>query len=213
VSSPKGTLGSPEATQLAALIREQSSAEVTQLEAETAERVRRKQAAAKAEVERALSDARAEGEARGRRRAARRLAMADAEGRKEWLQARDALIREAVDRARAQIANLAASPAAVRVLRDLIAEALAVLPDGPLRVRAPVEYTQALTEALEQTADAGRLQPVFESDSVPGGGVIVETADGRLRFDNSFEARLRRQQEQLRHDLGEQLFPDDEMKR
>jgi V/A-type H+/Na+-transporting ATPase subunit E len=209
VSPTKSTLGSPEATQLAALIREQSSAEVAQLDAETAERTRRKQAAAHAEAERVLSDARVEGEARGRRRAARLLAMADAEGRKEWLQARDALIREAIDRARAQIANFADSPDAPRVLRDMVAEALAVLPDGPLRVRAPAEYAPLLEEALHPTASDGRSQLVLESDPVPGGGVIVETADGRLRFDNSFEARLRRQEDQLRHDLGELLFSDD----
>jgi len=213
VSPPKSTLGSPEATELAALIREQSTAEVAQLAAETAERIARKQAAAQAEAERGLSDARAEGEARGRRRAARRLAMAEAEGRKEWLQARDALIRDAIDRARAQIANFADSRDAVRVLRELIAEALAVLPDGPLRVRAPAEYGPLLEKALGHAASDSRPQLVIESDSVPGGGVIVETADGRLRFDNSFEARLRRQQDQLRHDLGDLLFPDAETKR
>jgi len=213
VSPPKSTLGSPEATQLAALIGEQSSAEVAQLEAETAERVRRKQAAAQAEAERVLSEARAEGETRGRRRAARRLAMADAEGRKQWLLARDALIREAIDRARLQIANFADSPDAVRVVRALIAEALAVLPDEPLRVGAPAACGPLLEEALRQSASAGRLQPVLESNSIPGGGLIVETVDGRLRFDNSFEARLRRQQDKLRHDLSELLFSDDETKR
>ncbi len=206
---PKGSVGGSEAAQLAALIGEQSAAEVAQLEADTEARIRRKQAAAQAEAERVLSEARAEGEARGRRRAARRLATADAEGRKEWLQARDALIREAIDRARAQIAGFADSPDAVGILRRLIAEAVAVLPAGPLRIRAPAEYAPRLAEALRGIAEADRLQPVLEADSVPGGGVIVETEDGRLRFDNSFEARLRRQQDQLRHDLGELLFGDE----
>ena len=49
-----------------------------------------------------------------------------------------------------------------------------------------------------------------ENPSPIGAGIMVETADGRERVDNSFEKRLERYRAQLRREIAETIFPEGE---
>jgi hypothetical protein len=78
----------PASASLAALIREQSAAEVVQILADADERAQRSRAAAEAEAQSVRAQAERLGTERGRRRAAELLAIAEAESRMELLRGR-----------------------------------------------------------------------------------------------------------------------------
>ena len=183
---------------LAALIREQSAAEIAQLRADAQQRVERTRAAAAAEVATIRTAASRAGEERGRRRAAALLAAAETQSRLTVLRAREGHIVDILSRARTQLAALTGIENSAAVLAAFIREALSALPPGPVRIRMPEPQAALLDEAARRLLGAGRWALRFESGPVPGGGIIAESEDGRLRFDNSIDARCRRREVQLR---------------
>lgn len=204
------TADATDADVLAAYIREQAAKEAAQTVAEARERAQRITAAADGEVEAIRNAAHEEGDERGRRRAAEVLAVAEVDARREWLRAREALIAAAVDRVRAQLTAFPALPPAGRILAGLIDEAICAIPDGSLRVVVPDGYEGLLDDAVRARMHASRTGGLqFETGQVPNGGVIVETIDGRLRFDNSFEARIGRLTGRLRQLAAEILLGED----
>ena len=198
-----------EAARLAALIREQCAAEVAEIAGQGSERAERIAAAADAEAEALRAAAYREGAERGQRQAARLLAAAEAKSRREWLSDREGLIEDAITRARGQLERFAQKAGARDTLLDLIREGLRALPVGPVHVHVPEGYQQLIDGALAASLAAEGWQVHFETDGVPGGGVVLETADGRLRFDNSFDARIRRRMKQLRRLAADALFAEE----
>ena len=178
---------------LVALIHEQAVAEAAELGRDAAEAAERTLASARSEAEALREEARRQGAARGRRRAARLLAIAEAEQRRAWLVAREALIDEVMQRAHAKLLLLPTFPGAGGVVAELIRGGLAVMPPGPIRVRMPREYESLLGEAARAELVESRWSLGFDWTAPPGGGVIVATGDGELRFDNSFAARIERE--------------------
>ncbi len=199
-----------EAVTLASLIRDQSAAEVEEMQTEARQRAERILAAADAEAESIRAAAHGEGSARGQRQAARLCAVAEAETRRQRLLDREQLIEDALQRARTQLEGFAQMPMAAGILADLVREGLRAVPAPAVRARIPAGY-ERLAEAAAASERPGAMPPSvrFEFDAVPGGGVIVESADGRLRFDNSFAARIRRRAAQLRRVAADVLFADD----
>jgi vacuolar-type H+-ATPase subunit E/Vma4 len=189
VGPPHGVV--PEAARFVALIRDRSAVEAREIAAHGEERARRVLADAMAEAETILAAARREGEERGRRRAAELVAAAEAAAHMTVLRAREALIEDVFARVRARLAAYSSTPDAGAVVARLVAQAIGALPDGALRVRLGGEEAGLLDAATRARLANGRTLR-FECDAVPGGGVIVETEDGRVAFDNSFTARLRR---------------------
>ena len=105
-----------------------------------------------------------------------------------------------------------------RVVRELAVEAvLAMTGDafvvrlGPddlksMKGKLPAEVAAAVHEASGRevrVSAAERAAPIT-------GGVIVETADGRQRFDNSFAGRLRRMADELRFEVAQVIFGADD---
>jgi vacuolar-type H+-ATPase subunit E/Vma4 len=202
--------GSPasDAERLAALIREQAAGESEQAVATAREQAQRIAAAGDAEAEAIRAAAEREGEARGQRRAAEILAAARAQRRMRVLQARETLIESALARARAQLASPNTLPAAAETLTRLIREGLAFFPPGEVRVRMAERDVALLDAAVRDELEASRWTLRFEPAVVPGGGVIMESADRRRRVDNSIEARSLRQGDRLRHLAAGILLPD-----
>jgi vacuolar-type H+-ATPase subunit E/Vma4 len=97
-------------------------------------------------------------------------------------------------------------PDAANVLGNLIAEALAALPEGSVRVHLPADFAALVDAPAWQRLAAGRWKIEPCADSNAAAGVVVESADGRQRFDNTFEGRLRRNYEPLRQVIAEVLF-------
>ncbi len=68
-----------------------------------------------------------------------------------------------------------------------------------------------LAEVRRRVAAAGGVDVVIEVSSNPApidGGVVVRSADGRLLYDNSFAARLRRMRPELRQELAAKVFKE-----
>ncbi len=199
-----------EAATLASLIRDQSAAEVEEMQTQARQRAERILAAADAEAESIRAAAHGEGSGRGQRQAARLCAVAEAETRRQRLLDREQLIEDTLHRARTQLEGFAQMPSAAGILADLVREGLRAVPAAAVRARVPAGYKRLAEAVLASQALVAMPQPVrFEVDAVPGGGVIVESDDGRLRFDNSFTARIRRRATQLRRVAADVLFADD----
>ncbi len=82
---------------------------------------------------------------------------------------------------------------------DLLKEALAHLKDYPVQVRMDPTAKKLIPQAkLDQIASELNVQVINYSEMSQGTGVIVETADGHLNFDNTLETRLARMQNALR---------------
>jgi vacuolar-type H+-ATPase subunit E/Vma4 len=116
-----------------------------------------------------------------------------------------------MEQARTQLASFTTLPKAADILATFIREALRVLQPGPLRVCLPEGDGALLDAAIRKSLGAGRWALRFETDAIPGGGVIVETEDGRLRFDNSLDARMRRHRNDLRQLAADALFTETEI--
>jgi vacuolar-type H+-ATPase subunit E/Vma4 len=198
-----------EATGLAALIREQCAAEVAEATAQGRERAERIAATAGAEAEALRAAAHKEGTERGQRQAARLLAAAEAKSRREWLLERETLIAEAITRARSQLQRFTQMPGARESLIELIREGLRVLPSEAVRIYVPESYQQLLDEAAAASLATDGRKIHFETDPALTGGVILETQDGRRRFDNSFDARIRRAAKRLRRLAADTLFGEE----
>ena len=187
-----------EVERLARLIREQAADEAAQVVATAQEQAERMRTAGQAEAEAIRNAAEREGEARGRRRAAELLAVARAQRQMTLLQVREALIEAALTQACAQLAGSATLPEAAHTLAELTREGLSLLPPGPVRVRMRESDAALLGPPVRDALGAGRWTLRFEPAAVPGGGVILESGDGRLCFDNSLDARSRRRRDRLR---------------
>jgi vacuolar-type H+-ATPase subunit E/Vma4 len=209
-SVPTSNPASAEAERLAAMVREQAADESAQALAAAREQAERIRAAAQAEAEVIRAAAEREGEARGRRRAAEFLAVARAQRQMRLLQVREALIEAALTRARAQLASGAATSAGADTLAELVRDGLRLLPPGPVRVRVGQGDAALLGPSACDALGAGRWTLRVESDAVPGGGVMLESADGRLCFDNSFDARCRRRRDRVRRLAASLLLLDAE---
>jgi vacuolar-type H+-ATPase subunit E/Vma4 len=211
MSAATGVALSPEVSQFAALIREQADAELQQIARDAEQRAQRLRATADAEVTAIEADARHDGAARGRRQAAALLAEAETRGQREWLWARERLLASVLARVAAELAALPVRPDTAEQLVRLVDEAVAVLPREPVCVRVAANRA-ALVEAVLNARAAGgqpyRVEAASVTGAPAGGGVIVETADGRLCFDNSFATRIRLQNDELRGAAAAILFAD-----
>ncbi len=194
------------------LIGEAAAGEISQLLAEARERAQRIRTTAEEQARAIRDSAHREGEERGRVRAAALLSDADAQGRMEILRAREAELDAAIELARQQLAAAGADPRASALAVALIREGLSALPAGPVRVRLPAPWAALLSAAPRRDLEAERWSLEVVPEEIPGGGVILETMDRRLRFDNSFGARIRRRRAQLRRLAADTLFGNDALR-
>ncbi len=204
----EGTLWT--ADTLVRLIGAQSDAEVAEVATEGRERAKRIGDAARAQAEALRQAAQRQGEERGRRRAAELEAVADAEGRVLVLQARDALLETVLQRAGERLEELESAPSAAETLAALVRQGLPLFPPGAVRVRLSARGDAALDETHRRDLEQGGWKLRVETDTIPGGGVILATEDGRLRLDNSFAARLERRRNQVRWMAAQTLHIEDE---
>lgn len=158
-----------------------------------------------AEVESIL----AEGRRRAQRRAELILRTVDQEVGRRKLLAREDLIQQAVDQARAQLEDLSG-----RDYRETVVRLAAAAVRGMCAARFVIQIVSSADGAADFAGLAEEVQTLLARDGrkvavrvemVPGPskGVIVFSEDKRLRWDNTFDARLRR----LRSDLRRRIAP------
>lgn len=163
-------------------------------------------ARAEAEASKIASDA----EARAARKTQMIMATIPQELAQHRLRARADLAQEAIESARKKAKNL--DGAAYRnAVWALATDALRRMPGGQFVVRAfglnDAECAALRDGLLEALRAEGRIVDI---QCVPGDrgsrGVIVESGDGRLRWDNTFEARLNRMKGGLQRLIAPVLF-------
>jgi len=135
----------------------------------------------------------------------RTISAARLEAQRTLLAKREEIISQVFAQARQRLAKLRHSDAYPDVLQRLIAEAAASLGGGDLVVWANAEDMALLDDKFltKVTRDLGpgtKLKRGGHPIDIDG-GVIVECADGHMRYDNSFAARLERFRDELRNEV------------
>jgi len=176
---------------------------------------------ARAEAEQILSDARAKAQAigqRGQERAAaerteileraseeaerirsRAIASTQLKARTLQLEQREKLLVGVFEAARQQLHTVPQWTDYGQIAQHLLREALIHLGATSAQIRADETTQRLLTgEVLNEISKELQLTLRVTEPLTQGTGVIVETMDGRLRYDNTLETRLDRMQNTLR---------------
>jgi vacuolar-type H+-ATPase subunit E/Vma4 len=153
------------------------------------------QAADEQKTEREQALARATERADARCRAI--LATVSQEVRQRRLRARENIIEQCLDEALAGAAGLSGDDAKTS-LGGLLAEAVQALGPGEAVVRVRPEDAAAISAEFLSSLGVDPATLTVQTDESLGGGVIVESADGRRQFDNTYATRRERLREQLR---------------
>jgi V/A-type H+-transporting ATPase subunit E len=124
-----------------------------------------------------------------------------------WKEERvEAIFRETLLR----LAVLPRDEAYRKILKGSILEGIAVLNKDSVRVVLNEKdrplFDRRFCHILSE--DAGRPVALILSEEIHGesGGAIVRSEDGRVAFDNTFEARLARMKDGLRGEVAEAVF-------
>ncbi len=157
--------------------------------------------AAEEERERILHDAEREAEALSRRI----WSAGELEAKRRLLEVRERLVREVLARALADLREPGETDERRETLRRLLLEAAREIGGGCLTVEVAASDVELLTgeflaevrERLAMDGVSAELSPAGKPAEIAG-GVIVRRDGGRVVVDNSFEARLRRQEADLR---------------
>ena len=98
------------------------------------------------------------------------------------------------------------------LVRRLLSEAVKEIAGERLTVRVRREDYEALQEQWESLTVVAAPDKVLTLSKEPfacSGGVLVESEDGRIRMNNTFEGRLERLRPALQRAIVKQLFPQD----
>jgi len=148
-------------------------------------------AARKAILERAALDA--------ERIRSRVIATAQLQARMLQLEHREKLLDKVCDAARRQLPSVQQWSDYDQIVRELLREALHRLGAQKAQVLADEVARRVLTNGvLAEFCEEMKVELNLGPTLMSGTGLIVETEDGRLRFDNTLETRLSRLQDSLR---------------
>jgi V/A-type H+/Na+-transporting ATPase subunit E len=163
---------------------------------------------AEARRQEALGRTRAEVEAQARLEARSRIDRAELEGKRLVSQTKEKILNEVFEQTRAWLLAFRETPGYRDWLRTTLLAALQQLEGEQFRVMAnPGEKKWLTPDLLEEVGRelACRLDLTGDPDLPPGGFVVVR-ADGRVRFDQTFQGIMDRQRETLRAETVRQLW-------
>jgi len=127
------------------------------------------------------------------------LGAAELETRNDQLRSLEKAVNEAFDAAMDQVSSLSGA-SLEKVLAGLVQEGLEVI-GARAAVRCSAKDKKAVAAAVKRLD--GKARVTLEDDPVETiGGVVLSTADGSVRFDNTFEARLERMRPTLRREVA-----------
>jgi vacuolar-type H+-ATPase subunit E/Vma4 len=127
------------------------------------------------------------------------IASAQIKARTLQLRKREELLDKVFEEAHRQLSSLQQWSDYDRIVLDLLREALTSLQASSALIHADKETLQYLTDkVLEEISKELNVKLQVKGPLNQGTGIIVETEDGRRRFDNTLETRLNRMQDMLR---------------
>ena len=142
---------------------------------------------------------------RARRQAHDRIAAQEAADHQSALKDREMWIAQAVTDGERRLLALDVATARADLVR-LAREAIDRMPDQALELlvsTARADLLDAATRDEVMTAPGKTIARVTPLPNVGSGGCIVQTLDGRIRYDNTYAARGRRFESYWRARLGE----------
>jgi V/A-type H+-transporting ATPase subunit E len=134
--------------------------------------------------------------------ATRIQAQAAVKARQTLSQAKAEVVSEIIDRAKKELADSSGDAAH---LMTLIKEAVGVLGVSQGRLYVSPKDMAAVRKLVEKDKDlAGKVAEFKEHKSL--GGIIIESSDGKVRIDNTYETRLEMLLPQLLPEVAKELF-------
>lgn len=168
------------------------------LESEAIERVLRTKEAARRE----LDELEREYSARAEGVRSRILGMAEIRARAEMLRLLDEESERVMKSAMERISSMPRDSNYERIIELLLEEAAAAVGSAELVVRPAKPDVAVAKRAISRLSRTKRFKGISMAlseeavDSI--GGVVVSSADGRVSYDNTFEARLERSRENIK---------------
>lgn len=115
---------------------------------------------------------------------------------------REEHLRSAVAAAREELACRRGQDGYPDILKRLLREALDTLGEDGARVHVDPRDEATVRALLQHPPGAPPVLPDLET----AGGVVADSADERIRVDNTFESRLARAEEVYRRELYDRLY-------
>ena len=185
-------------------IREQSQAEAKAIVEKAEQEKAKVLAEARAEAEKLRAEAVRKAQAQAEAMQRRVLSGVHLEVKKQALQAREDAIGRIFGLLREKLEAHRKSREYGPFLKQLILEGVLALDAPSLDLTAgeaekPLCTRTFLDGVVEEAAKRGKTVKLnLSKDVLADGGVVLVSGDGRTRFDNSFNARLRRHEDVLR---------------
>jgi vacuolar-type H+-ATPase subunit E/Vma4 len=187
------TQGREEAEKIISQAREQAARQVADEEARSRE---------------ALQRAQEEMQGQARLEARNRLDRAALEGKRLVAEAKEAMLTDIFQQGRERLQAFRQEPEYPGWLRRMLVKAIKELAGESLRVLSHPEEERWLTpELLEQVSRETGCRLELETDpEAPPGGFMAVRADGRLRYDLTFQGIIDRRRGSLRAALARLLW-------
>lgn len=196
--------GDVELLSRAILNEAQSEAQGLQTEAQSKAAAVRQTAQAEAERQRNEISEQAQREAARLRGQA--IATAQLKARSIELQQREALLRTVFEAAEKALQSVPQRKDYGSIVMDLLREGIAQLNSSTIEIRADKATAQHLTaSALQSVGKELNVQLSMGQPLERGLGLLLQTPDGHLQFDNTLETRLARLRSNLRAAVFEML--------
>ena len=189
-------------------ITSQAKGEGEKILARAREEADRRLNEAEARRQEALARTKVEVEAQAKLSARNRIDRAELEGKRRVSQTKETLLTEVFSQAQARLQAFRETPGYRDWLRATLLGAVQQLEGEQFRVMAHPEEEKWLSpDLLEEVSQARGCHLAFAADQdLPPGGFVVLRADGRVRFDQTFQGIIDRQRETLRAETARQLW-------
>jgi len=186
----------------------QAREEAEKIVADAKEEAARLVAAAEAQRRETLARTKAEVEAKAKLEARNCLDRAELESKRQTGQTKEAVLSQVFNRALARLQDFRRSPAYPDWLWRRLLGTLKQLEGQQFQVVAHPEEAQWLTPEMLAAAgrEAGAQLTWAPDEDAPPGGFLVVRADGKVRFDMTFQGIIQRQRENLRAELAQRLW-------
>jgi V/A-type H+-transporting ATPase subunit E len=134
------------------------------------------------------------------------VATAQLKARTTQLEHREKLMDKVFEAARQRIPSLQKRSDYAKLSAELLREALIQLNASDAQVRADEATMKFLKKEADDIAKELNAKITFGDPLESGTGVLVDTSDGRLHYDNTLETRLNRFQSVLRSSVYQVLM-------
>ncbi len=178
---------------------------ISSFESQALERVRASKEAASRELEGLAREYASKAE--GAR--SRILGMAEIRARGELLRLMDEKSEEVIREAMSRISSMPRDSEYEGILMALLEEAADAVGSQELIVRPARPDVQAVKKVISRASHRKRFRGIslrLSDDAVDSiGGLVVTSADGKVSYDNTFEARVARYREFIKSSIAEAL--------